>query len=88
MLLFFSEIRKMENSSANFMDLGEVHLSTDPKDHIIAIFTKIFVPLIFGLIVFIGIFGNALVIIVVTINGNCLFTFFETVSCLFTFFTL
>jgi allatostatin receptor len=38
--------------------------------HLIKILTTIFVPLAFGLIVLIGIFGNALVIIVVATNSQ------------------
>lgn len=41
----------------------------DPK-HIIQIITTICVPVVFGLIVLVGIFGNALVIIVVSTNAQ------------------
>ena len=64
---------------ANLSGLGDLNLTLlincttkmDP-DHgyVIAIFTTIFVPLIFGLIVLVGIFGNALVIIVVITNAQ------------------
>lgn len=55
----------MENSSSSSIDMAA---ALNPEE-VIHIITRICVPVVFSLIVLVGIFGNALVIIVVATNA-------------------
>ena len=60
----------MLNESTEPIDVEDETASNWDPDGLIRTITTICVPLVFGLIVFVGIFGNALVIIVVATNAQ------------------